>query len=235
MEGSLVAYKVFTNGSVLQASEINDNLMNQSVMVFSNSAARSAALTSPIEGMLTWLQDVNRYENYDGTNWVATLSSTLVASTAFSATTAVNLNNIFDSTYDNYEITMSVVGTAAVGLTIRLRAGGADLATSTYSFNNVAVLDSAVSGFHSTNTTSWNAIAVRPSSIRQTFSATIMNPARTGVNKGYLFRGYDWTGANNSSIIGGGFNSTTTVFDGFSVLCSSGSITGNIQVYGLRK
>jgi hypothetical protein len=71
MEGSLVAYKVFTNGSVLNASEINDNLMNQSVMVFSNSTARAAALTSPVEGMLTWLQDTNKYENYNGTAWVA--------------------------------------------------------------------------------------------------------------------------------------------------------------------
>ena len=71
MEGSLVAYKVFTNGSVLNASEINDNLMNQSVMVFSNSTARAAALTAPVEGMLTWLQDTNKYENYNGTAWVA--------------------------------------------------------------------------------------------------------------------------------------------------------------------
>jgi hypothetical protein len=69
MEGSLVAYKVFTNGSVLQASEINDNLMRQSVMVFSNAAARTAAITSPVEGMLTWLEDVNRYEVYT-TTWV---------------------------------------------------------------------------------------------------------------------------------------------------------------------
>jgi hypothetical protein len=70
MEGSLVAYKVFTNGSVLNASEINDNLMNQSVMVFSNSTARSAALTSPVEGMLTWLEDSNKYQNYNGSAWV---------------------------------------------------------------------------------------------------------------------------------------------------------------------
>jgi hypothetical protein len=71
MEGSLVAYKVFTNGSVLNASDINDNLMNQSVMVFSNSTARAAALTAPVEGMLTWLQDTNKYENYNGSAWVA--------------------------------------------------------------------------------------------------------------------------------------------------------------------
>jgi hypothetical protein len=70
MEGSLVAYKVFTNGSVLNASEINDNLMNQSVMVFSNSTTRAAALTSPVEGMLTWLEDSNKYQNYNGSAWV---------------------------------------------------------------------------------------------------------------------------------------------------------------------
>jgi hypothetical protein len=70
MEGSLVAYKVFTNGSVLNASEINDNLMNQSVIVFSNSTARSAALTSPVEGMVTYLEDTSSYESYNGTSWV---------------------------------------------------------------------------------------------------------------------------------------------------------------------
>ncbi len=71
MEGSLVAYKVFTNGSVLNASEINDNLMNQSVMVFSNSTARTAAIASPIEGMITYLEDTAAYESYDGAAWVA--------------------------------------------------------------------------------------------------------------------------------------------------------------------
>lgn len=70
MEGSLVAYKVFTNGSVLQASEINDNLMRQSVMVFSNAAARTAAITSPTEGMITYLEDVDRFESRTASAWV---------------------------------------------------------------------------------------------------------------------------------------------------------------------
>ena len=71
MEGSLVAYKTFTNGSVLPASDVQTYLMDQSVMVFSSSATRAAALTAPVEGMLTWLQDTNKYENYNGTAWVA--------------------------------------------------------------------------------------------------------------------------------------------------------------------
>jgi hypothetical protein len=71
MEGSVMAYKVFTNGSVLNASEINLNLMNQMVMVFSNSTARSAALTSPTAGMLTYLVDTNSFQYFNGTSFVA--------------------------------------------------------------------------------------------------------------------------------------------------------------------
>jgi hypothetical protein len=70
MEGSLVAYKVFTNGSVLNASEVNDNLMNQSVITFATSTARSSAITSPIEGMITYLDDSNSYQTWDGSAWV---------------------------------------------------------------------------------------------------------------------------------------------------------------------
>ena len=74
MEGSLVAYKVFTNGSTLQASEVNDNLMRQSVMVFSNAAARSAAITSPVEGMVTYLEDTDLISVYESGAWRSSLS-----------------------------------------------------------------------------------------------------------------------------------------------------------------
>ena len=64
-----MSYKVFTNGSVLPASDVNEFLMNQAVISFTNSAARSAAITGPIEGMLTYLEDVNIYQFYNGTAW----------------------------------------------------------------------------------------------------------------------------------------------------------------------
>jgi hypothetical protein len=76
MEGSLVAYKVFTNGSVLQASEVNDNLMNQAVISFANSSARTAAIPSPIEGMTTYMTDSDTIQIYDGTNWKTSLATT---------------------------------------------------------------------------------------------------------------------------------------------------------------
>ena len=66
-----MAYKVFTNGSVLNASEVNDNLMNQAVITFSNSAARTSAITSPVEGMVTYLADTDTYQFWNGSAWTA--------------------------------------------------------------------------------------------------------------------------------------------------------------------
>jgi hypothetical protein len=43
--------------------------MNQSVIVFSNSSTRASALTAPTEGMLTFLEDTNTFQFYNGTAW----------------------------------------------------------------------------------------------------------------------------------------------------------------------
>ena len=63
--------KVFTAGEVLEASEVNGYLMDQSVMVFANEAARTAAIGTPTEGMVTYLQDVNALEVFTGASFEA--------------------------------------------------------------------------------------------------------------------------------------------------------------------
>ena len=65
-----MAYKTFANGFPLPASDLNNFLMNQSVIVFADSAARGTAIPSPVEGMLTYLQDTNAYESWNGSAFV---------------------------------------------------------------------------------------------------------------------------------------------------------------------
>lgn len=79
-----MAYKVFANGFALNASELNTYLMNQSVMVFANSAARTAAFT-PTEGMVTYLEDTNALEVYNGTAWVAVGQDTVLTNVLITA------------------------------------------------------------------------------------------------------------------------------------------------------
>jgi len=79
-----MAYKVFSNGFALNASELNTYLMNQSVMVFANASARTSALT-PTEGMVTYLEDTNALELYNGTAWVAVGQDTVLTNVLITA------------------------------------------------------------------------------------------------------------------------------------------------------
>jgi len=71
-----MAYKVFQNGFPLNASELNNYLMNQSVMVFATATARDTDLTAPLEGMIVWLQDSNKFVYYTGSAWADVIPST---------------------------------------------------------------------------------------------------------------------------------------------------------------
>lgn len=65
-------YRLFNTGDVLTAAQVNTYLMQQSVMVFASAAARTTAISGVLaEGMITYLQDTNSLEFYDGSGWVA--------------------------------------------------------------------------------------------------------------------------------------------------------------------
>tara|TARA_R110000868_G_scaffold282909_5_gene543225 strand:- start:99 stop:1061 length:963 start_codon:yes stop_codon:yes gene_type:complete len=63
-------YKDFQINEILTAADVNDYLMDQSVMTFADEAARTAALAAPTAGMLTFLVDVAAINVYDGSAWV---------------------------------------------------------------------------------------------------------------------------------------------------------------------
>jgi hypothetical protein len=65
-----MAKKTFVSGEVLYAADVNNYLMNQTVMVFASDAARGSAITSPTEGMVTYSSDVNNFSVYDGSSWL---------------------------------------------------------------------------------------------------------------------------------------------------------------------
>lgn len=80
-----MAYKTFANGYTLNASELNTYLMNQSVIVFADATARSTALTSPTEGMVTYLSDTNALEYYTGSAWATVGADTTLTNVLITA------------------------------------------------------------------------------------------------------------------------------------------------------
>ena len=61
--------KTFTAGEVLTAADVNTFLAQQAVQVYANEAGRTSAVPTPSEGMVSYLQDLNIVQSYDGANW----------------------------------------------------------------------------------------------------------------------------------------------------------------------
>ena len=120
--------KVFTAGEVLQAADVNDYLMDQSVMVFAGTAARGSAIPSPSEGMVTYLSDSDSVQVYNGSAFVPVGSDpglvetkTALKTDAFSASVASGGNTTITglsithslSNASNKLLFIAYVGTAA--------------------------------------------------------------------------------------------------------------------------
>ena len=64
-------YKNYSAGNVLSASDVNTYIVQQTVMVFASSTARTTALSGVLaEGMCSYLKDTNKFEIYNGSAWV---------------------------------------------------------------------------------------------------------------------------------------------------------------------
>jgi hypothetical protein len=118
-------YKLFNTGDVLTAAQVNTYLMQQSVMVFADSAARTTALSGVLaEGMLSYLQDTNAVEKYDGSAWVAIAAGDIEGVTAgtglsgggTSGTVTLSIASAqSDLVIKGFEEDVNVVASAATG------------------------------------------------------------------------------------------------------------------------
>jgi hypothetical protein len=65
--------KTFVAGEVLLAQDVNDYLMDQSIMNFASDAARGSAIPTPTEGMFALTKDTDIVHYYNGSAWVPAL------------------------------------------------------------------------------------------------------------------------------------------------------------------
>ena len=84
-----LGYKQWVTDDVLTSTDLNGYLADQVVQVFASAAARTAAITVPTEGMVTYLTDSNTLAFYNGSGWVAFS----VDSVAPSASNALKVSN----------------------------------------------------------------------------------------------------------------------------------------------
>ena len=62
-------YKLFSDGQVLTASEVNEFMMRQQICVFADAAARDSAIAEPNHGQIVYLTDLDRFSFFNGSIW----------------------------------------------------------------------------------------------------------------------------------------------------------------------
>jgi hypothetical protein len=109
--------KTFVAGEVLTAQDVNDYLMDQSVMTFASSAARSSAIPTPTEGMTSYRSDADIVEVYNGSAWATGLP--ISSWSAYTPTfTGFTLGNgVLDFAFTQIGKTVHVRGRVTLGST----------------------------------------------------------------------------------------------------------------------
>ena len=75
-------YRTFVSGEILTAANVQGYLADQAVMVFANASARDAAISSPADGMICYLEDTSYYQAYESSSWSNMITSGGAAATA---------------------------------------------------------------------------------------------------------------------------------------------------------
>jgi hypothetical protein len=231
MEGSLMAYTVFANGNVLNASQLNDNLMNQSVIVFGSDLARDSAIPAPPEGMVTYLEDVKRYTSYNGSDWVSPFAMELVKKHDIgTAATSINVTDAFSEEFDNYKIIASggvgSVGSVFANMVLGSTTTGYYLGVNQVTYAGVGSVTAVANGASmavavvSPNGIVMNQDIIRPYQNARTIVSGFVVAPSTGGN----YRAY------------GGFVDNAISYTDFTLNVASGTLTGGtVYVYGYKK
>lgn len=169
-----------------------------------------------------------------GLKWGTPSAGSLVYITGAtpSASSAVNINNCFTSTYQNYLIVFNLLGSTATNLSMRLRNSGTDVTASNYSYFGQSIQPNGTSGgWYNANGSKWDVNDL--ATVKTTGTITIMNPQETNYTTAQVNTTRLTNGTTGRFITQGFTNNASLSSDGFSIFPDSGTCTGTVRVYGI--
>ena len=108
-------HRAWVAGEVIEANNVQQYLMDQSVQVYANSAARGSALVGFVaEGMASYLKDTDTFETFDGTNWNSVIPDLLPSSIIETPVSSKSTAYTIVAADANEFIFFSAAGTATI-------------------------------------------------------------------------------------------------------------------------
>ena len=161
---------------------------------------------------------------------------TLINTTTFSAVSSQSINNVFTSTYQNYQIILNVTNKSAVGaVNFRYRASGTDSTTAVYNQAGFYSTSNSGQGYDvGVNQTQFNSWGTQNTGKNISLIANVFNPEIAATSDMTLhYFGGDVNGFYFNYLASNTYQATTS-FDGFTLISASGTITGTVRVYGVK-
>lgn len=227
----------FVDGDVLTAAQVNNIADN--LNVFDPTSATNGqvwAANGTGGGAYTTLSSGNF-------NLIVPTSVSVVTGTATIATSGtvtyngvgtLNVNGVFTSTYKNYMIVWSAIDpTAQNEPRFRLRVGGVDNSTaSSYLYQRYTASNTSNIAARLTSN-EWELPTIYNGNYRPAHFMTIYRPQTTDRTSAYIY-GISADSTPAALLIHQTMlHNVTTAYDGFSWRMVSGTVSGNVSVYGL--
>jgi hypothetical protein len=154
---------------------------------------------------------------------------------SFSGASSVSINGCFSSTYDHYEIKFQGVASTNISLLMRMRVSGADDSGNNYQANSIfATPASTTIGSATGNSSATSAIyPVFMTTGKHLTTIQMSNPFETSATP-MTYHSWSGDGTSGFNLWGAGRHTGSTSYTGFSLITSSGTITGTVSVYGYK-
>jgi len=150
----------------------------------------------------------------------------------FTAVTSLSLNGVFSAGFDNYVVSVrGSIATSGAGVRVRYRASGTDDSGTNYTAQYLEAEGTSVTASRATSQNK-GGVAGFNNAYPQGFSLNIYGP--------FLSQPTAWGSIDINAYLGAtiseyaGTHSLSTSYDGFTLIPDANSITGALQVYGVR-